>query len=188
MARKAKSSGRSQMVSAQIDLTQFNNMLQSVGPYSKSALMGVIQEISKTGADEMKKIIKESTSQFGFTRYQYHIGKGPGRYDSGDMYNSVQDRQTNASGKLVRFSFGWIDNRKDYFWYQDNGFNNVLEVVGFDVNSGKFIIRRRDNPVWQTGIFSLRDARKKAVSIIPSVVRKAERKLAKMIKNGKANT
>jgi hypothetical protein len=175
-----KMSGRKQTRSASVDMTNLGKKFSQLENRAKSALADVTNELAKIGEDTMKGIIRSSESNFGRVRMRYNIGRSAGRNDTGSMLNSVKANQVNRSGKIIRTSFGWPKNSPDYFWYQDNGFRNVLEVTGFNAALGIFTVARRQHPIWQTGIFSLRDARKEVVANLPRVKKKAERKIAQL--------
>jgi hypothetical protein len=50
---------------------------------------------------------------------------GPGRYDTGLMFQAVDWRISLPGNKIIG-EFGWLDNREAYFLYQEEGFTHYL--------------------------------------------------------------
>jgi hypothetical protein len=96
------------------------------------------------------------------------------------MYDSVKSRV--EAGKLqVRAAFGWIENFKDYFRYQELGFRN--RFIANYTSAGRLIVEGgrpsvRKNPFGgyknTKGMFALRDARKTVENELPRFTKKYE--------------
>lgn len=75
---------------------------------------------------DMNEIVKQAAEAM-----QLRIGtatgtqSGPGRYETGNMIQSVKYRVEISNTKIVG-EFGWLDNQEMYFFYQDEGFTHWL--------------------------------------------------------------
>ena len=166
---------RKQLSKKQQDLYMLAEML----PVETKVMLTEIADASK---EEMQRIIRESVSPWGEFRLSNGLGgKGPGRYDTGAMHDSVTYVTEQAKDR-VSVRVGWVRNFQDYFGYQDSGFKNWYTLGGFIINRPWF--RRMPSPVDQEGIHALRDSRMLAVQLMNEKSAKFIAKFKK-IANGK---
>lgn len=52
-------------------------------------------------------------------------GSGPGRIDSGDMFDNVKSKVTYSSNTITG-EFGWLDTQEMYYLFQEDGFTHFI--------------------------------------------------------------
>lgn len=52
-------------------------------------------------------------------------GSGPGRIDSGEMFDNVKSR-VEYSSDTIKGEFGWLDNEEMYYLFQEDGFTHFI--------------------------------------------------------------
>lgn len=138
------------------------------------------EEVAEFGEQEMKTNILASGTAFSQKARQAGINQRSGRYRTGEMYNSVKSR-VEAGRVQVRAAFGWIENFKDYFRYQELGFKN--RFLANYTSTGRLIVQDgrpsvRLNPFGgyknTKGMFALRDARRTVENELPRFTKKYE--------------
>ncbi len=169
-----------------VDTTSLEKKIREFSKKVETVVVGdAMEQLGQIGSDEMRNVIQTSDAPFGDIRRTYGVGK-QGRIRSGKMLASVRHRLERGP-KQTRVRVGWFgDKVEDYFGYQDQGFWNVWEYVGYEPRLrggiGKnapqgFIFKKADKPKWTQGIFALREARQKMLDEIPNVFARAKRKL-----------
>ena len=183
-------SGRQYRGQVRVDATEALKHLERVAAYFQTyEFADAMQEVAKIGVESMQKsILSNENAPFSSVARQLGVNKGPGRYRTGKMYNSVGSRLQNGP-KTFKVIVGYLKGTfEDYFKYQDRGFWNKckLEAVGeaFNgrVSTGPNAPRGlhfkwRDKPKWTEGTYALRDARQNMIDSIPGVVKKFEKKI-----------
>ena len=148
---------RKQLSKKQVDLY----MLAEMFPVETK---NMLEEIGDASKEEMQRIIRDSESSWGRFRISAGLGgKGTGRYDTGEMHDSVTYVTEQAKDR-ISVRVGWVRNFQDYFGYQDSGFKNWYTLGGFLGNIPWF--RRMPSPIDQEGIHALRDSRMLAVQLM----------------------
>ena len=137
------------------------------------------EELAKLGELEMKSNISASGTAFSQKARQAGINKGPGRYRTGKMYNSVRSRVEGK--KVIQAAFGWLSGFEEYFGYQETGFRNrfIANYTGSGnlvVVNGQPSVRRNPFGGYKNtrGMFALRDAIKSVQEEEPRLRRKYE--------------
>ena len=120
------------MAGARWRMTNGKNFVGKATAYSATLTntgAALVVESAAIGAEVMQQII-ETTG----TGWDGRLGPADGRIDSGDMvddvsYDKVAHRgASRSSGRGSRSArFGWIKNYKDYYGYQDQGFENIYK-------------------------------------------------------------
>lgn len=83
-----------------------------------------IQDIVEDAAEAGKNITKHHIE----TRGTAKSGKR-GRVETRAMLDAVNSRTEHRDKRGVKSKFGWIDEFKDYFGYQEDGFDHVNGVT-----------------------------------------------------------
>lgn len=84
------------------------------------------------GAELMKNLIATRGTGHTWKKPWYgRVGSYPGRDHTGHMVNSVTTRVLTDTAGRKQVHFGWLNQRDDYFLYQEGGFFHVLG--GFEV-------------------------------------------------------
>lgn len=79
------------------------------------------EQAIKTGVDEGATLMRLYIATRG-TDYSHSRGR-LGRIESGLMFNAV-DSQTQRSSDAVIGRFGWLNEKRDYFAWQEQGFQH----------------------------------------------------------------
>jgi hypothetical protein len=147
-------------------------------------------EVAEYGELEMKAIILTSGTEFSDAARRAGINRGPGRFRTGKMYNSVTSK-TSVSGDIVSAEYGWLGQVRKYFLYQDKGFRNLFSAAysgqgALRVQSGAPIVRRRPNGGFKTteGMFSLRDSEKSLQARMPRFLKQYRARVTRRINRG----
>lgn len=168
----------------QINLASVEKKAKKIQQIVREEKLKMAEEVAKFGELEMKSNILASGTAFSQRARQAGVNKGPGRYRSGNMFDSVTSK-VQAGPKIVRAAFGWLDNFEKYFEYQELGFKNKFRGVYTDggrlqVEGGQPVVERipfgGSRPT--KGMFALRDARLSVVQELP----RFEKKYAGIIK------
>lgn len=138
------------------------------------------EEVGELGELEVKSNIAASGTPFSLKARQAGINKGPGRYRTGLMYNSVSHLVSKSGGNVIA-RFGFVKRFEDYFRYQELGFRNKF-IAAYDgsgnlkVRGGAPVIRRNPFGGFKNtpGMFAIRDARTAIVEELPAIARKYE--------------
>jgi len=77
----------------------------------------LVEEALQEGARVQQAVI--ATSGTGYKDRQ-------GRVETGSMLDDVDTSPVRRSGSTVEGEFGWVDRRKDYYAYQEQGFTHYL--------------------------------------------------------------
>lgn len=91
-----------------------------------------MQAAMDTGAQVMKDLIETRGTGRTWSRTWYgksgnpRTGSYPGRVDSGDMLNAVDSWVGTGQSGRTQGRFGWINNREDYFRFQEGGFKHNI--------------------------------------------------------------
>jgi len=148
------------------------------------------QEVAELGENEMKAIILSSGTEFSDRARQAGINKGPGRFRTGRMYNSVKS-SVQTSGNNVTASFGWLGQVRKYFIYQEGGFRNkwLASYTGSGnlrvVNGGPAVFRNPYGGYKNTpGMFALRDSARSVDKEMPKFLKKYRTRITKRINKG----
>ena len=135
-------------------------------------------EIGDFAVDEMRAIILTSGTGFSDAARAAGINKGPGRYRTGLMYNSVKHK-VSVEGSKVSARYGWIGLVRKYFKHQDSGFKNIFLASysgsgSLRVASGGPIVRKNPHGGYKNtpGMFALRDSAKSVESELPRFLKK----------------
>lgn len=79
------------------------------------------------GSQVMKELIETRGTGKTWTRPWYgREGSYPGRVHTGNMLNSVSSWVGTGESGRTQGRFGWINNREDYFRFQEGGFKHNL--------------------------------------------------------------
>lgn len=156
-----------------INLSGIERKTKRIKQIVREEQLKMAQEVAEFGELEMKSNILASGTPFSQRARQAGINKGPGRYRTGNMFDSVTSR-VQAGPKVIRAAFGWLDNFEKYFEYQELGFKNKFRGVyteggRLQVEGGEPVVERipfgGSRPT--KGMFALRDARLAVVKEIP---------------------
>ena len=167
-----------------VDVTGFLDKMEKSKKTAAVAIKDLQMEAAQAGAEKMKEYIETrgtGNKSWGyFNRKKVFIpkplpakvnkrsgslrsGSHPGRVNTGEMRDSVGVRFERGGVKTIA-AFGWIRNFKQYFEYQEYGF----EAGGFRP------------PQEVRGMFALRDARLFIVqNVLPRLMRKYENRIAR---------
>jgi len=156
----------------------------------KEESMAMAEEIANFGENEMKAIILTSGTPFSDAARRAGINKGPGRFRTGRMYNSVKSR-VSVSGNNVSAEYGWLGQVRKYFLYQELGFKNkfIASYSGsgvLRVQGGSPVVRRNPNGGYKNtpGMFALRDSQKSIEKELPKFLKKYRSRITRRINKG----
>jgi len=175
---------------ARIDVKPLLRRLDGAEKIVEEEARNMAEEVGLLGQTDMKVNILASGTPFSNKARQAGINKGPGRFRTGEMYNSVESR-VEGGGTTVRAAFGWIRNYKKYFTYQEEGFKNIF-IASYS-SSGRLLVRGgkpvvRKNPYGgyknTKGMFALRDARKYVEEELPRLRRKYNQRITRRASRG----
>lgn len=173
-----------------VNLNNFYKKMDAAEASMTIASAEAVDELGQIGADEMRKVIRESESSFSSTKLQYGLGPA-GRIRTGAMLRSVASRLRRGTSQII-VEVGYLRNYQDYFGYQDQGFLNVWKIVGYNPNLGYptapnapngFLFEKYSGSKTE-GIFALREARQRMLDEAPRVMRKAEGRITRRINRG----
>jgi len=175
---------------ARIDITPLVRKLKDAERIVEEESSNMAEEVGLLGQTDMKVNILASGTPFSNKARQVGLNKGPGRFRTGEMYNSVEYR-VEGGGTNVRAVFGWIRNYKKYFTYQEEGFKNRFLA---DYTSGGRLILRNGRPSVRVnsygghkntkGMFALRDARKYVQEQLPRLRKKYNQRITRRASRG----
>ena len=182
--------------STKVDVTGTLQHFQRLEKYLSSPMFAdAMQEVADIGVKSMQdSIINPKPGRdapFSSLARQLGVNKGQGRYRTGKMYNSVGSRLQNGP-KVSQIVVGYIKGKfEDYFKFQDRGFWNKWELIAVGEgyrgrpSSGPNAPRGlhfgwRKKAIWTEGTFALRDAKQDMLDAMPKVIKKYEKKIAKM--------
>jgi len=147
-------------------------------------------EVAEFGELEMKAIILTSGTEFSDAARRAGINRGPGRFRTGKMYNSVTSRAS-SSGDVVSAEYGWLGQVRKYFLYQENGFKNkfIASYSGsgvLRVQGGSPVVRRNPNGGYKNtpGMFALRDSQKAVQRELPKFLKKYRGRITRRVNKG----
>lgn len=87
----------------------------------------VVQDAMEYGASLMREFIETRGTGRTWSRPWYgREGSYPGRVHTGGMLNAVTTRLVVDSAGRTQGHFGWLDQREDYFRYQEGGFQHKM--------------------------------------------------------------
>lgn len=95
---------------------------------AKEVYWPMLQQVGRDGRDFIRYIILDSTTPTGEERAR-RGGNGPGRVNTGNMYNAVSSRARERKDGFSLF-VGWADGRPGYSIFQELGTRNG--VVGMN--------------------------------------------------------
>lgn len=173
-----------------VDITKALNVLNKSPKVVLEESKLMAQEVAELGENEMKAIILTSGTEFSDRARQAGLNKGPGRFRTGKMYNSVKS-SVQTSGNEVNARFGWIDQIRKYFIYQETGFRNkwLASYTGSGnlriVNGAPAVFRNPYGGYKNTpGMFALRDSAKSVERELPRFLKKYRTRITKRINRG----
>jgi hypothetical protein len=169
---------------ANVNLDSINGLLDNLKSAIISANHDIANQVVDIGEYEMKRTITISETPFGNLRLSRNIGNSAGRDRSGKMFDDVTSAVQKKRSKMIMGSFGWLKNWEKYYGLQENGFTEYWKTIGFSQETKTFIFGRRDIPVWRSGIFSMRDARKTAINELPAINGKAKKRIVNAVMSG----
>lgn len=173
-----------------VDATEALKHLERVVKYFETyEFSDAMEEVAKIGVESMQKsVLKNDSAPFSALARRLGVNKGPGRYRTGKMYNSIGSR-LQPGPKTFKIIVGYIKGTfEEYFKFQDRGFWNKweLEAIGEGFNGRVSTgpnappglhFKWRDKPKWTEGTYALRDARQNMLDAVPRVVKKFEKKI-----------
>jgi len=123
------------------------------------AMPEIVREESKAFSEEMGEIavssmqetILRSGTEFSRAARKVGLNKGPGRYRTGAMFNSI-DYRVESGQKLTRLVFGYLRNPQDYFDIQEGyenpkgSFKNIFRATYSSVD-GSLRLRKDGQPI-----------------------------------------
>lgn len=86
-----------------------------------------LQQIAASGAEYIRFIILASETETGKRRAAAG-GSGPGRVDTGDMFDQVGYRNRVTAGGFSSF-VGWVNGRPGYATFQELGTKNGVKAM-----------------------------------------------------------
>ncbi len=156
----------------------------------KQESMALAEEIAEFGENEMKAIILTSGTAFSDAARSAGINKGPGRFRTGKMYNSVKSKVL-VDGNNVSAVYGWLGQVRKYFLYQEYGFRNqfIASYSGsgvLRVDGGSPVVRRNPHGGYKNtpGMFALRDSQKSVEKELPRLLKKYRGRITRRINKG----
>lgn len=96
-----------------------SKILAHPGKVAKDVYYPALRRISQAGVDYMRYIILTSETATGKARAG-RGGNGPGRVDTGAMFDAVKMRVRERKDGFTSF-VGWIDGRPGYSVFQEHG-------------------------------------------------------------------
>lgn len=87
--------------------------------------------VVREGADDMQRIIDTAVTPTGEARVAAG-GQHAGRRETDAMYQAVKSEVEREGDRTIVGRFGWIDEYKDYFGIQNDGFGNLagMDAIG----------------------------------------------------------
>mgnify|MGYP003633372010 FL=1 len=147
-------------------------------------------EVAEFGENEMKAIILTSGTAFSDAARSAGINKGPGRFRTGKMYNSVKSKVL-VNGSNVSATYGWLGQIRKYFLYQEYGFRNqfIASYSGsgvLRVDGGSPVVRRNPHGGYKNtpGMFAFRDSQKSVEKELPRLLKKYRGRITRRINKG----
>lgn len=121
-----------------------------------------LDNVANEAAEEFARVGAERMVEYISTRGTGWVGRGPlavpyGRIDYGNMVGDVKSGVRSQFGRKTA-SFGWLDNKEEYYSYQERGFTHP---------SGKDV----------RGMYALADAGEDAVEAYKRVMRERGREV-----------
>lgn len=115
------------------EVSKFNAVRSKIEGWPKEVAQDIyfpaLEQIAKDGVDFMRFIIISATTMTGAQRAAAG-GNGPGRVDSGKMYDKVNYRARKRAKNGFSLFVGWVDGQPGYAIFQENGTKNG--VIGME--------------------------------------------------------
>lgn len=165
-------------MSVRVDDSGVMNLLEEISDTLVQELAETMYKLGKIGEEEMRQKIELGGTRWSWLRKsKWGIGKsGAGRIDTGAMYDSVVSRPRFGS-KQYQVEVGYFKNFKNYFLWQDQGFDNVW--TGNPNAPYRYVFRRKGPAKPVEGLYALRDARQKMVDELPRLMKLLSNRLRK---------
>ena len=96
--------------------------------------------IAAEGADYIRFIILDSKTETGEKRVAAG-GNGPGRVDTGNMFDMVGYRNRKTKGGFSSF-VGWVNGRPGYALFQDLGTKNGVKAMNAISQAQEYMLMR----------------------------------------------
>lgn len=152
-------------LNAVVDLPfyELSEALSALQEFLPAVIAVVSENLAKGGATAAKKQLLNAETPWGRARMAgeaYGIrfksyGKGPGRYDTGRMYESIESRMEDFKYSGARAVFGYKQGAPAYVYAQERGF---LSSGTFDAKATKAdgVARfESGKPKWRKGAFAI---------------------------------
>lgn len=152
---------------------------------TEQAVLLALDEVGEKSVAKMREVIRNSVSPMGLERFKAGRGRGPGREDTGSMYDDARYRTEPGDGNRISLAVGWINNFQEYYKYQEEGFKNQGVIWGLrsgnlDAHNGPFHwdnFKSRAKP--QQGIWAKRAAYQLAANIAPALIKRRTKNVVK---------
>lgn len=136
--------------SVKFDTKRLLNRLDAIPEILREEAEAFSEELGQIAVDSMQETILRSGTDFSLAARKVGLNKGPGRYRTGAMFNSI-DYRVESGSKITRLVFGYLRNPQDYFDIQEgednpkNSFRNIYRGI-YSTKDGSLLLRKDGGP------------------------------------------
>ena len=138
-------------LSVRVDVKKLLNRLDKVPGIVKEESEALAEELGEIAVKSMRNTIRRSGTDFSRKAREVGLNKGPGRYRTGAMYNSI-DYRIESGLKSTRLAFGYLKDTEDYFDIQEGyenekgSFKNIWRGT-YSTKDGTLRLRKDGQPI-----------------------------------------
>jgi hypothetical protein len=137
-------------LSVRVDVKKLLDRLDKVPGIVKEESEALAEELGEIAVKSMRTTIRKSGTKFSEAARRVGLNKGPGRYRTGAMYNSI-DYRVESGLKSTRLAFGYLKDTQDYFDIQEGyenpkgTFKNIWRGI-YSTKDGSLLLRKDGGP------------------------------------------
>jgi hypothetical protein len=138
-------------LSVRVDVKKLLDRLDKVPGIVKEESEALAEELGEIAVKSMRNTIRRSGTDFSRKAREVGLNKGPGRYRTGAMYNSI-DYRVESGLKSTRLAFGYLKDTEDYFDIQEGyenekgSFKNIWRGT-YSTKDGTLRLRKDGQPI-----------------------------------------
>jgi hypothetical protein len=136
--------------SVKFDTKRLLKRLDAIPEILREEAEAFSEELGEIAVDSMQQSILRSGTDFSVAARKVGLNKGPGRYRTGAMFDSI-DYRVESGPKLTRLVFGYLRSPQDYFDIQEGAdnpkgsFRNIYRGI-YSTKDGSLLLRKDGGP------------------------------------------
>lgn len=136
--------------SVKFETKRLLNRLDAIPEILREEAEAFSEELGQIAVESMQETITRSGTEFSAAARKVGLNRGPGRYRTGAMFNSI-DYRVESGPKLSRLVFGYLRNPEDYFDIQEGednpkgSFKNIFRGI-YSTKDGSLLLRKDGQP------------------------------------------